>query len=291
MAVPDAVAPLLARLAEQGRMPREALAEAVTRWDELAPIVIDMIDKRPSEVDPSPQQDDGLFLIIHLCAQQREQRAYRPLLRLVSGDADLVEHTLGDAITEKLGKIIAAVFDGETAPLHEAILSPSVDQYVRDALLEGLTRLTQQGRISRDDTLAFLRRCDAEMQPRRDNHAWCAWQEAVAVLGFTELQEAVERAFREERIHPDFMSYSHFQEDLAETLAGRLPRLWKDQPFGEVAEELKGWQPFLPKPKRERHFDLNRDRSSVSNPHRGVGRNDPCPCGSGKKYKKCCLAA
>lgn len=21
---------------------------------------------------------------------------------------------------------------------------------------------------------------------------------------------------------------------------------------------------------------------------RNVGRNDPCPCGSGKKYKKCC---
>ncbi len=25
----------------------------------------------------------------------------------------------------------------------------------------------------------------------------------------------------------------------------------------------------------------------VDNP--GVGRNDPCPCGSGKKYKRCCL--
>jgi hypothetical protein len=23
-------------------------------------------------------------------------------------------------------------------------------------------------------------------------------------------------------------------------------------------------------------------------PSRRVGRNDPCPCGSGKKYKKCC---
>ena len=22
-----------------------------------------------------------------------------------------------------------------------------------------------------------------------------------------------------------------------------------------------------------------------------IGRNDPCPCGSGKKHKKCCLAA
>ena len=28
--------------------------------------------------------------------------------------------------------------------------------------------------------------------------------------------------------------------------------------------------------------------SQVPNPPRKVGRNDPCPCGSGKKYKKCC---
>lgn len=27
----------------------------------------------------------------------------------------------------------------------------------------------------------------------------------------------------------------------------------------------------------------------VYNEMKGVGRNDPCPCGSGKKYKKCCL--
>jgi uncharacterized protein YecA (UPF0149 family) len=27
------------------------------------------------------------------------------------------------------------------------------------------------------------------------------------------------------------------------------------------------------------------------NPLRHVGRNDPCPCGSGKKAKRCCLAA
>ncbi len=25
------------------------------------------------------------------------------------------------------------------------------------------------------------------------------------------------------------------------------------------------------------------------NPFKDVGRNDPCPCGSGKKFKKCCL--
>lgn len=33
-------------------------------------------------------------------------------------------------------------------------------------------------------------------------------------------------------------------------------------------------------------------KSPATPPHRAqppVGRNDPCPCGSGKKYKKCCL--
>lgn len=25
------------------------------------------------------------------------------------------------------------------------------------------------------------------------------------------------------------------------------------------------------------------------NPWRSIPRNDPCPCGSGKKFKKCCL--
>ena len=34
------------------------------------------------------------------------------------------------------------------------------------------------------------------------------------------------------------------------------------------------------------------EQGQVQQVHRGdkVGRNDPCPCGSGKKYKKCCGA-
>jgi len=47
-------------------------------------------------------------------------------------------------------------------------------------------------------------------------------------------------------------------------------------------------------PNAARRFDrlhTNRDESSVQQPVRKaqgkVGRNDPCPCGSGKKYKKC----
>ena len=28
---------------------------------------------------------------------------------------------------------------------------------------------------------------------------------------------------------------------------------------------------------------------TIRNREKKVGRNDPCPCGSGKKYKNCCL--
>jgi len=33
------------------------------------------------------------------------------------------------------------------------------------------------------------------------------------------------------------------------------------------------------------------EHAFAANPYAGVGRNDPCPCGSGKKFKKCHGAA
>ncbi len=43
---------------------------------------------------------------------------------------------------------------------------------------------------------------------------------------------------------------------------------------------------FIPNPSIEKY----RSSRHAQNPFgRKVGRNEPCPCGSGKKYKKCCL--
>ena len=39
--------------------------------------------------------------------------------------------------------------------------------------------------------------------------------------------------------------------------------------------------------RRDDHAPASATASRRAEPH--VGRNDPCPCGSGKKYKKCCL--
>ncbi|MCX7773991.1 MAG: SEC-C metal-binding domain-containing protein [Clostridia bacterium] len=50
--------------------------------------------------------------------------------------------------------------------------------------------------------------------------------------------------------------------------------------------ELKEWDALLTTEQRaDIKKQYNEDHRAVSNK---VGRNDPCPCGSGKKYKKCC---
>ena len=38
-----------------------------------------------------------------------------------------------------------------------------------------------------------------------------------------------------------------------------------------------------------RNVDRNQRRIRISPRHEKLGRNDPCPCGSGRKYKKCCM--
>lgn len=49
---------------------------------------------------------------------------------------------------------------------------------------------------------------------------------------------------------------------------------------------LPEWDNIFSKEERDRMIkDYNRSKMAVSEK---IGRNDPCPCESGKKYKKCC---
>ena len=51
--------------------------------------------------------------------------------------------------------------------------------------------------------------------------------------------------------------------------------------------ELEQWDSLLtPERRKELYLEQKKSGTVVKPPK--VGRNDPCPCGSGKKYKKCC---
>ena len=53
---------------------------------------------------------------------------------------------------------------------------------------------------------------------------------------------------------------------------------------------LPQWDDVL---SEERRAEIVKEfkRSKTVHKEKQPGRNDPCPCGSGKKYKKCCGAA
>ena len=51
--------------------------------------------------------------------------------------------------------------------------------------------------------------------------------------------------------------------------------------------ELPEWDALLSEERRKELYKEQKSSTTVVKPKK-VGRNDPCPCGSGKKYKKCC---
>ena len=51
--------------------------------------------------------------------------------------------------------------------------------------------------------------------------------------------------------------------------------------------EMSQWENILTSEKRQQiRKEYNKTRTVVN--ENKIGRNDACPCGSGKKYKKCC---
>lgn len=51
--------------------------------------------------------------------------------------------------------------------------------------------------------------------------------------------------------------------------------------------ELPAWKDILTDAKRKELFLSQRKSGTIVNDKK-IGRNEPCPCGSGKKYKFCC---
>lgn len=51
---------------------------------------------------------------------------------------------------------------------------------------------------------------------------------------------------------------------------------------------LPQWDGILTEERRKELYREQKNSGTVRNEAPKVGRNDPCPCGSGKKYKHCC---
>ena len=51
---------------------------------------------------------------------------------------------------------------------------------------------------------------------------------------------------------------------------------------------LPQWDSILSEERRKELYRKQKNSGTIRRESPKVGRNDPCPCGSGKKYKQCC---
>lgn len=277
------------------KLPRPAMQWALDHWDEAGPGFVALLDSYASGADRSEQTEQALFFIIHLLGEKAETAAFAPLCRLLR-DREASDLIFGDAITTTLRCILVSTYDGDPAALQAVIEAEAADDFVREAALLALAYLTRTGRVPEAAMRAYLLRLLDEMQPQAENFVWVGWLLAVADLGYSDLSEQAEEVVRRGFVDSVYSGIKDFQGDLKRTLddptgmAGFAHE--RVAPFTDAIGELEKWFAFsgrdAPAFSDPRDYEV---QQPVTNPLRGVGRNDPCPCGSGKKFKKCRLAA
>jgi hypothetical protein len=307
--------PLVQAMAVTDRLPRAAIAAAIEHLTEVTPDLLAVVEHAAERKLENQAEENLLFFALHILGVAREPGLHGPLMRLLRRPEAEIDKLLGDAETETLDAMIAGAFDGHAEDLFDLARDPERNEYLRSAVMRAIAILTWNGRIDAATTRGFLEQFDDDRVIKAGDNGWYAWSRMVEDLGWTDLEPRVEQAYADGRVSAWMSSVKNFREGLAETLhaapndatrfchgaqgylTDALEELGRYH-YDPVEAELLPRQPVPPRePVAQRETAPQREPTrlpqsgTARNSMRHVGRNDPCPCGSGKKYKKCCLAA
>ena len=293
---------LLAGLSQPHPFPETEICIATLYAADIEADIIARVERaRRETLDESAEW--LLFRGIHILGGRRLTAAYRPFIALLrEAGRDRLDRLLGEAITISLSRILAGLFDSDSEPLQSLITDQSADEFVRDAAMGTFALLTFEGHIDRAHAEEFLTRFEQEDHSPQGSMVWHGWMTAIGVLGLENLSPRVFAAFRDGRI-PDWVAN---KRDYHEILAAALsepndPDRLEREHLGYINDVLETLERFRYSEKEDPdNEEPEEDLEDISprdwfadivpyrNPLRDVGRNDPCPCGSGKKFKKCC---
>lgn len=292
---------ILDEFGAQGRFPEAAIVASLEARGETAPLFLSILERAADPAGLDKREERAVFLIVHVLAEMGETRAYPPLLRLLGSDEIRASWMLGDAITETLAQILIAVFDGDLAGLIALMENEDADEFIRDAAFSTWTYLVLEGVIDRNLAHRYLMDFGARQGTEAGNFVWNGWSTAIALLGFDDLMPLVRKACDDDRVEPMNADYDDYVSLLERTRSEPREQWLVDQrlcPFDDTIGRLHRWAGFNPQPPAEEPDEYDKwddldlpalNPETVTNPYRHIGRNDPCPCGSGKKFKKCCL--
>lgn len=272
-------ADLVAALSAAKHLPAEAMARAVADPAAVAGPVLRVLEAAASGVEIEDADANLLFWGLHVLAGARDTRAFAPFLALLRQDGDTLDGLLGDALTTTLAPMLVSLHDGGTEGLFALALDSTVDDTVRNEVLTAAAFLAHRGRIGREAVHELLVRFDDKRVAVEGEIGWLGWEEAIALLGFRDLAPRVDAARRDGRLTDDFSDPDAFKATLRRAEAKPdSPRDFEERGIGPLDDPVAALA-----------WTAEGAGEPVRNPFKDVGRNDPCPCGSGRKFKKCCL--
>lgn len=298
--------------------PRAAIAFANEHRAEVAPHLVDVLARVAA--NPAIVIDDPDYILheyaMHLLGAWADTRAYAPLVALGHLDEDTLEGVLGDCVTEVYGRCLATVCDGDLEPLKKLFEDTRASYWSRGAALEAMVVRVMEGADTRDALVQYLaEQGDQQAQRLRTLGVNGRGLEVIndiarsaCDLAAVALRERIDSwfdgALLDERVVDkrwvDFclgQSFEFMQQTVLESGRGYMRDVeaemgwwagFKDEPVrSSVAKPLTGDEALLAQA-RARLNPPPIETVVRSGPK--IGRNDPCPCGSGKKFKKCCGA-
>jgi hypothetical protein len=300
---------------QEGVFPKAALQYLIAHPDDSTPELLKILEE--INHDPSFLIEDETYMAnlyaYYLLAQFREARAYRLLVDFFAlSDEEIVLESTGDFVTEDLGRALASVYDGDDGPLRRLIEDTQVNEYVRSAAMQALVILHLNGRKTREEVIDYFRFLFDEGLEREPSYAWDALIATSIDLYPEELYDEIKEAFVREMAVEFLTDLPYVDKLMAEGKEATLARSQKDPQLrliDDTIAELEGWAAFRPPPPPlVRSPSLSGlppvpslapspvppaipeivPNTVKNNIWLTTGRNDPCPCGSGKKYKKCC---
>jgi len=286
-----------------GDFPADVLMDAMDQRASILPLLLEEL--RCAAADPVALLNKGEGYIRHiyamyLLAHFREAAAYPLLVDFVATPGEIVMELAGDVITEDMGRMLASLCDGNLGPIKRLIEDPEVNEWVRSAALDALLVLFGEGMLDRGAIVRYLGELFLLKVERKPNYLWSVMVNAACDLHPGELVKEIRQAYDRGLVDPVDVSYSEVEEILKMGKEEALEDALKYQKglIGNVIDEMGWWACFQKydeagSPDLD-SFDLEDDFylptvETVVREGPKIGRNDPCPCGSGKKYKKCCL--
>ena len=287
---------------EWGEFPREALEAAIAQQEAITPHLLRALEDAPGLLERLATEDNYMLptYAFYLLAQFRETRAYPLIVDFFSQPGELPLDVTGDFVTEDLGRVLASVSGGDTAPIKSLIENPKVNEYTRAAAMDSLLTLFVEGVLSLEAIHDYFRDLFQGGLECDHSHAWNVLVSHSCDLYLKELMPDIQQAFADNLVDEFFIDLRWIKHKLAEGKEETLAQLRANSHYhyvNDTISEMEGWHCFQsprpspspsPSPPPEPSPSSSQVTPRPAPPPKKVGRNDPCPCGSGRKYKHCC---